>query len=104
MKFSPEAVRGSCHGKCREISGEILLLLFPQETKLENAQNFSRQISRHFSRDVLQLQMPNFVAFFILQTFVLEKFVRARSPQNQNPELLRPNEVFENIACRICPE
>ena len=28
MKFSPETVRGSCHGKCREISGEILLLFF----------------------------------------------------------------------------
>ena len=25
-----------------------------------------------FSRDVLQLQMPNFMAFFILQTFVLD--------------------------------
>ena len=72
MKFSRETVRGSRHGKCREISGEILLLLFPQETKLESAQNFSRLISRHFSRDVLQLQMPNFISFFILQTFVLE--------------------------------
>ena len=73
VKFSPETVPGSCHGKCREISGEILLLLFPQETKLESAQNFSRRISRHFSRDVLQLQVPNFMAFFTLQTFVPEK-------------------------------
>ena len=72
VKFSPETVHESCHGKCREVSGEISLLLVPQETKLENAQNFSRQISRRFSRDVLQLQMPNFMAFFILQTFVLE--------------------------------
>ena len=72
MKFSPEIVHESCHGKCREISGEISLLLVPQETKLENAQNFSRQISRRFSRDVLRLQMPNFMAFFILQTFVLD--------------------------------
>ena len=72
MKFSPEIVHESCHGKCREISGEISLLLVPLETKLENAQNFSRQISRRFSRDNLQLQMPNFMAFFILQTFVLE--------------------------------
>ena len=75
VKFSPETVRGSCHGKRREISGEILLLLFPQETKLESAQNFSRQISRHFSRDVLQLQMPNFMAFCTLQTFVLDKYM-----------------------------
>ena len=74
VKFSPEIVHESCHGKCREISGEISLLLVPQETKLENAQNFSRQISCRFSRDVLQLQMPNFMAFFILQTFVLETF------------------------------
>ena len=73
VKFSPEIVYESCHGKCREISGEISLLLVPQETKLENAQNFSRQISRRFSRDVLQLQMPNFIAFFILQTFVLDQ-------------------------------
>ena len=72
VKFCPETVRGSCHGKCREISGEILLFLFPQETKLESAWNFSRQISRHFSPDASQLQMPNFVAFFILQTFVFD--------------------------------
>ena len=80
MKFSPETVRGSCHGKCREISGEILLLLFPQETKLESAQNFSRRISRHFSRDVLQLQMPNFMAFFTLRTFVPEIYTVREGP------------------------
>ena len=74
VKFSPEILHESCHGKCRDISGEISLLLVPQETKLENAQNFSRQISRRFSRDVLQLQMPNFMAFFILQTFVLDDY------------------------------
>ena len=51
---------------------KILLLLFPQEPKLESAQFFSRQISHHFSRDVLQLQMPNFMMFFTLQTFVPE--------------------------------
>ena len=73
MKSSPENVRGSCHGKCREISGEMLLFLFPQEMKLESAQNFARQISRHFSRDFLQLQMPNLMAFFTLQTFVLDE-------------------------------
>ena len=71
MKFSPETVRGSRHGKCREISGEILLLLFPQETKLESTQNFSRLISRHFSPDALQLQMPNVMEFFALRTSVL---------------------------------
>ena len=59
VKFSPETVRGSCPGKCREISGEILVLLFPQETKLESAQNFSRQISRHFSRDVSRTVFAN---------------------------------------------
>ena len=73
VKISPETVHESCHRKCREICGEISLLLVPQETKLENAQNFSRQVSQRFSRDVSQLQMPNFMAFFILQTFVLEK-------------------------------
>ena len=73
VKFCPETVRGNRHGICREISGEILLLIFPQEMKLESAWDFSRQISRHFSPDALQLQMPNFMAFFILQTFVPEK-------------------------------
>ena len=53
---------------------KFLLFLFHQETQLESAQNFSRQISRHFSPDVLQLQMPNFVAFFTLQTFVSDEF------------------------------
>ena len=81
VKFSPEIVHESCHGKCREISGEISLLLVPQETKLENAQNFSRQISRRFSRDVFQLQMPNFMAFFILQTFVLDSYKPCVSKQ-----------------------
>ena len=74
MKFSPETTCGNRHGICREISGEILLFLFPQETKLENAWDFSRQISGHFSPDALQLQMPNFMAFFILQTLVPEKW------------------------------
>ena len=86
VKFYPETVHGNCHGKCREISGEVLLLLFPQETKFEGAQKFSRQISRHFSRDVLQLQMPNFMAFFTLQTFVLEI----------SPECLYSNEFPNN--------
>ena len=45
---------------------------FLRKQSSKNAQNFSRQISRRFSRDVLQLQMPNFMAFFILQTFVLD--------------------------------
>ena len=67
VKFSPETVRESCRGTWREISGESLLLLVPQETKLESALNFSRIISRHFSRDVLQLQMPDFTAFFTVQ-------------------------------------
>ena len=57
VKFCPETARGNRHGICREISGEILLLLFPQETKLESACDFSRQISRHFSPDALQLQI-----------------------------------------------
>ena len=70
VKFSPETVRESCHGKCREVSGDILLLLVPQEAKLKSAQNFSRLISWHFSRDVLQLQI-DFMAFSTLQTFVL---------------------------------
>ena len=71
VKSSPEIVRENCHGKC-EISGEILFPLVPQETSLESAQKFSRQISRRFSRDVLQLQMPNFMTFIILQTFALD--------------------------------
>ena len=72
VKFSPEIARGRCHGKCREISGEISWFLFSQETKLESAQNFSRQISHHFSRDALQMQMPNLMAVFTLQMFVPE--------------------------------
>ena len=68
--FYPETARGSRHGKCREISGEILLFLFPRETKLESTQNLSRQISRHFSPDALQLQMLDVMALFTLQTFV----------------------------------
>ena len=72
----------------REISGEDFLLLFPQEAKLESAQNFSRRNSRHFSLDVLQLQMPNVMAFFTLQTFVLDPFSLLdcdvpREPQGQ---------------------
>ena len=57
-----------------EFSGEILLFLFPRETRLESAQNFSQRISRHFSPDALQLQIPNFMALFALQTFVPEMF------------------------------
>ena len=72
VKFSPETAHGSRNGKCHEISGEILLFLFPQETKLESVQIFSRQISRLFPPDALQLQMPEFMSFFILQTFVLK--------------------------------
>ena len=70
VKFCPETVRGNRHGICREISSDILLLLFPQETKLESAWDFSQLISRLFSPDALKLQKPNFMAFFILQTFV----------------------------------
>ena len=54
MRFSPETVCGSRHGKCREISGEILLFLFPREVKLESAQNSSLLISRHSLQDALQ--------------------------------------------------
>ena len=45
MKISPETARGSRHGNWREIFVEKLLVLFPQETKLESAQNISRPIS-----------------------------------------------------------
>ena len=38
--------------------------------------NFTRQISRHCSADALQLQMPNSMAFFILQTLLLDKSKR----------------------------
>ena len=76
MNFSPETARGSCHEKCREISGEIsgefLLFLFPQERSSKVPRNFHD--NRHFSPDALQLQMPNFMLcffiIFILQTFV----------------------------------
>ena len=34
--FSPETVRGSRYGKCREIFDEILLFFFPQETELKS--------------------------------------------------------------------
>ena len=31
-------------------------------------------------------------------------FVRARGPPKLEPRSVQPNEVFENFACRICPE
>ena len=65
VKFSPETVWGSRHGKCGEISGKFLLFLFPREKKLESAhQSFARQLSLRFSPDALQLQMPNSLVFF----------------------------------------
>ena len=70
--FSLKSPRGIRRGKCHEISGEILLFLFPQETKLESAQKFLWQIPRHFSPNALQLQMPNLMVLFTLQTFVLD--------------------------------
>ena len=54
-------------------SAVSVLLVFPQETKLESAQIFHGRMSRRFSQDVFQVQMPNFMAFFTLQTFVPEK-------------------------------
>ena len=49
------------------------LSLFPQEEmKLHNAHRFSPLFSRHFLLDKLQLQLPNSMAFFTLQRFVLE--------------------------------
>ena len=50
--------------------GQILVFLFPQETKLESAQKFSRQISHHVSPDALQLHMANLMAFLTVQMFV----------------------------------
>ena len=54
VKFSPETVRGSCHGKCREISGEISLLLVPQENKARKrpelfTTNFTPLFTRRFA-------------------------------------------------------
>ena len=41
----------------------------PKEMKLGSAQNLSRRLSRHVLSDILQLQLPNVMAFFSLQTF-----------------------------------
>ena len=70
VRFSAETTCGSRRGRCNEISGEILLFLFPQEMKLESAK-ISQQISHHFSPDNLQLQRT-IIGVFTLRTFVLE--------------------------------
>ena len=97
VKFCPETVRGNRHGICRDISGEILLLLFPQETKLESAWDFSRQISRPSSPDALQLQMPDFMALFILQTFVLEIWCSERRTERRVAQFDRIRTLFRPI-------
>ena len=89
VKISPQTVPGNRHGNCREMSGETLLFLFPQEMQLKSAQNFSRQISRHFSTDTLQLQMPAFTAFFALQMFALENCHRL-AISNRTIRIARP--------------
>ena len=63
--FSWRTGRGSRHGKCREVSGENLLFLFPQETKLESGQNFFTTNSTPFltrciaAANALFLHFPN---------------------------------------------
>ena len=46
--------------KIKERKDRVLPFLFPQEMKLESAQNFSRLISRRFSPDALRLQIAEF--------------------------------------------
>ena len=97
VEFSPETARGSRHGKCREISGEILLCLFPQETKLDSAKQFLTTFTP-FSPDALQLQMPNLMAFLTLQTFVFQSAVEQRGH-----EIKRTPEIIQKFSLRNWP-
>ena len=98
VKSSPETVRESCRGKCREISGEISgFSSFLRKRISKVPTNFSRQISRHFSRDVLQLQMPNFMTFFILQTFVLENSLDRKACRQQFRREWYSKERFNHV-------
>ena len=81
MKLCPETVCGSRHGKCREISGEILLLLLPQETKLETAWNFSRQIPRHFSPTLCSCKCPDSWRFSFCRRLPLKNVCAAVQPR-----------------------
>ena len=64
VKFSHVTTRGSCRGKCREISGEILLHLFPQDKK-------ARKCPKFFTTGKLQLQLPNVMAFSLYECLSL---------------------------------
>ena len=91
VKFSPETAGGSRHG----ISGEILLFLFPQQTKVESAQNFSRLISRRFSPDALQLQM---LAIFE------NPYGALRPTESQNPQATNKKKFQKTRKPRLSPK
>ena len=61
---------------------------FLRETKLESAQTVSHQMSRHFSLDALQLQMPNSWRFSLCRRLSLKDGERRRVQQkNRNVRL-----------------
>ena len=75
-RFSPIIILGNRCGKCRDILGEILPSLFPQEMKLSNAQKFSRQSFVPFvAREESAALKPNFHEVFVLQQLLLEIFI-----------------------------
>ena len=63
-------MRESRCGAWAQLLGDIVLSLFPQEMKLESAQNFSRPISRHLSRKVCSCKRPNVTGFSFCRRFL----------------------------------
>ena len=73
-KFSPGTASGSRHGKCREQFGEILLFLFPQEMKLESAQNFHGKFHTIFHQTLSSCKCPILCCLSLCRRLSLKHF------------------------------
>ena len=58
VQFSPETVRGSCHGKCREISGEILLAPFLRKRSSKAPRIFHDEFHATFHETLCSCKCP----------------------------------------------
>ena len=84
MKFSPETARGSRHKNCREISGEFLLFLFPQEAEARKCPEFfTTNVMPFFTRRFAAANTKSHGVFHSadIMSFVLDPYVPPLGPQ-----------------------
>ena len=83
VKFSPETVRGSCHGKCRGISGEILRSSFLRKRSSKAPRIFHNRFHATFHETFCSCKCPISWHFSLCRRLFLTCWFSRRAENGQ---------------------